>query len=462
MKIKFLSLAAVLALALNLSYAQEANKQTEQLKSIDAERISQTVNDAQKPKKENMQKLLSGAEKELKQKAKKNGIKATVYKQTASIDVGTDDPQYYDYLTSAYNQAILELKAQVALSKAGSVAVKEAYSYYNKTIPDTILQAELKKDSDEKLAQMQAEQDMDGVFGIVASIVSKAIGQDRPEVDKKRLEVEVSKDIFGKAYSDGFIKSGFDSIEGLVPYANFIVTKENGEIEIGVLAYTTEKSIQLARDLKQGRQSKKTENKEQCKDPMDVADALSDEELLSTFGLKYFYNENCRPSLLAYGMDSFIKEEGMNADYRKESSERARGMADKFISNFLNSNVNAFIKDAKLQQKTIQAMMKLARENDVTNYNAPEKKKTNAIIKEMSQEFSSSSSMNLRGIEDVRSWSVDKDDYEVVGVIRYYSRDSIEAANEKFNSKTQTNERKSSKKATPGVKKSNNLSVDDF
>ena len=161
-------------------------------------------------------------------------------------------------------------------------------------------------------------------------------------------------------------------------------------------------------------------------------------------------------------MDSFIKEEGMNADYRKESSERARGMADKFMSNFLNSNVNAFIKDTKVQQKTVQAMMKAARENDVTNYNAPEKKKTNAIIKEMSQEFSSSSSMNLRGIKDVRSWSVDKDDYEVVGVIRYYSRDSIEAANEKFNPKTQTNEKKSNKKATPGVKKSNNLSVDDF
>ena len=249
MNIKFLSLAVATALTLNLSYAQEANEQSEQLESIDDQKISQTVNDAQKPKKENMQKLLSDAEKELKQKAKKNGIKATVYKQTASIYVGTDDPQYYDYLTSAYNQAILELKAQVALSKAGSVAVKEAYSYYNKTVPDTILQDELKKESDERLTQMQAEQDMDGVFGMVFGIISKAV-QDKPEAEKKRLEVEVTKDIFNKAYSDGFVKSGFDSIEGLVPYANFIVTKDNGEIEIGVLAYTTEKSIQLARDLK--------------------------------------------------------------------------------------------------------------------------------------------------------------------------------------------------------------------
>lgn len=185
MNIKFLSLAVAAALTLNLSYAQEANEQSEQLESIDDQKISQTVNDAQKPKKENMQKLLSDAEKELKQKAKKNGIKATVYKQTASIDVGTDDPQYYDYLTSAYNQAILELKAQVALSKAGSIAVKEAYSYYNKTVPDTILQDELKKESDERLTQMQAEQDMDGVFGIVAGIISKAV-QDKPEAEKKK------------------------------------------------------------------------------------------------------------------------------------------------------------------------------------------------------------------------------------------------------------------------------------
>ena len=111
------------------------------------------------------------------------------------------------------------------------------------------MQDELKKESDERLTQMQAEQDMDGVFGIVFGIISKAV-QDKPEAEKKRLEVEVTKDIFNKAYSDGFVKSGFDSIEGLVPYANFIVTKDNGEIEIGVLAYTTEKSIQLARDLK--------------------------------------------------------------------------------------------------------------------------------------------------------------------------------------------------------------------
>ena len=65
MNIKFLSLAVAAALTLNLSYAQEANEQSEQLESIDDQKISQTVNDAQKPKKENMQKLLNYAEKEL-------------------------------------------------------------------------------------------------------------------------------------------------------------------------------------------------------------------------------------------------------------------------------------------------------------------------------------------------------------------------------------------------------------
>ena len=69
MNIKFLSLAVAAALTLNLSYAQEANEQSEQLESIDDQKISQTVNDAQKPKKENMQKLLNDAGREVKQKS---------------------------------------------------------------------------------------------------------------------------------------------------------------------------------------------------------------------------------------------------------------------------------------------------------------------------------------------------------------------------------------------------------
>ena len=50
--------------------------------------------------------------------------------------------------------------------------------------------------------------------------------------------------------------------------------------------------------------------------------------------------------------------------------------------------------------------------------------------------------MQLRGLESVRDWSIDKGDYMVVGVMRYYSMDSIEEANRRFEPENYKNEEK--------------------
>lgn len=426
---------------------------------IEPSTLEKEINNAKKPKKENMEDLLQKAKREMEKKAKSRGFKIKVYTATASVDASPDDSQYFDYLTSAYNQAVLELKAQMVLAKAGKVAINEAYKYHKKTIPDDMLQKELEKQVNSELDELESNSKIEDIFGLVTKVINKALGE-KPEEEKKKFEAEVSQNIFNKAFTEGFTKEGFDSIQGLIPYENFIITSsENGEIEIGVLAYTTQKSLQLARDLAAGKQSAKIEDAAQCKSAEDIVDVLEDEQLTSTFGLKFFYNENCRPALIAYGIDSFIKEDGMNADYRGEAKERARGMADKFISNFLNSNVDAFIKDTKVQQKTVDAMKKAARQDGKTTMGASKKERGNAIIKEMSKDFASSSSMNLIGLEDARTWNVDFGDSEVVGVIRYYSMDSINAANDSF---TLKEEKPKKIKTQAGVKRTTNIEVDDF
>ncbi|EAJ0636354.1 hypothetical protein SHO10_001258 [Campylobacter jejuni] len=81
----------------------------------------------------------------------------------------------------------------------------------------------------------------------------------------------------------------------------------------------------------------------------------------------------------------------------------------------------------------------------------------------MSKDFSADSSMSLLGIEDARIWSVDKGDYRVVGAIRYYSMDSIEAANKRFDPNYGATPKSSTpKKVIPSIKHSSNLDVDDF
>lgn len=136
-------------------------------------------------------------------------------------------------------------------------------------------------------------------------------------------------------------------------------------------------------------------------------------------------------------------------------------MAEGFIASFLNSDVNAFLKNTTTQSKVKEAMMTASKKEDKTTYKASGKKPKVSMVKEMSKEFSSSASMQLLGIETARVWNVDRGDYEVVGVMKYYSMDSIEAANKKFNTHDSTGGQRGGA-ATKGVTRSNNLEVDDF
>lgn len=437
-------------LAASLLYAQ-GEKSADIVEDRIAEVSKQT---AQAPKKENMKALMQKAKSLLLSK----NPKALVYSATASVDVAPDDPQYYDYLAMAYKEAVLQLKADMILAKAGKIAIEESLKFHHKQMPDDMLNDKLKKEVDEKIRAIEADQALaDGLFNLVGQILGKTEQQ-----SKRKIDAEAKENIFSKAYQDGFTKEGFDSISGLIPYETFIIADENGEVQIGVLAYTTPKSLELARHLAQGIKSPATKNKEQCKSAAQIVNDMTDEELLSHLGIKYFYNENCRPALLAYGMDSFIKEDGMNADYEAESTERAKGMADGFIASFLNSNVNAFLQDTKIKSKVKDAMIEASKENGKTSYKT-KKTKNISMVKEMSKDFSSNAQMQLRGLETSRDWSIDKGDYVVVGVMRYYSMDSIEEANRRFEPENYKNEEK--KKNTTykgGMKHTKNLDVDDF
>ncbi|MBK1991041.1 hypothetical protein JG676_00135 [Campylobacter sp. 2018MI35] len=412
-----------------------------------------------KPKKINLSDLMNKSAKALKKK----NPQAMVYTAKASIGVGPEDPQYYDYLAMSYSEAVLNLKANMVLSKAGTIAIKETLSYFHKTIPDDKLNQQLQAEADKELKKLKdAQENADKIFKVLENLISTFTQKLPPEKKDPKFIAEIEDKIFENTYNQAFSKTAMDEITGLIPYETFIVNDEDG-YQVGVLAYTTPNSLQLARDLKQGHQSKPTEKKEQCKNPDEIADALEDEDLLSHLGIKYFYNENCRPSILAYGMDSFIKEEGMNTEYQNESEDRARNRADAFISAFLSSSISANIKDSSTKEKVKKAMMKAVSQGDTTNYNAKKTGPQTSLIKEMSKDFSADSSMSLRGIEDARIWDIDKGDYRIVGVIRYYSMDSIEAANKRFDSNYETiKSNNTPKQVKPSVKHSSNLDVDDF
>lgn len=470
-------------LAASLLYAENEGAKQEEI--IDAPKTEQSVT---KPKQQDMSTVLTRSKRDLKKKLKKQGIVGEVYTAKASIDAKPDDPQYYDYLANAYSEALLRLKANVILSKSGSMAAQEALSFYQKTVPANKQDKELLSKAQAKMDELQEEANTEafyaGLIDTAANLVDAAaktylgaenvtgnLANDAKKaagVDTKTLSAKEKDTVFKKSLSQDVIKQAGDSIAGLIPYENIILTdSKEGEIQIGVLAYTTERSQQLARDLKQGYQSKKTANTAQCKNPDDISDSFDNDELLSKFGIKYFYNEECTPSIMSFGFDSFVKQEGLNTDLAIASETRARNRADILISSFLKSDMTAFSKDSTLQEKIIQNAIEISK-NPSDDFQTTKKstERTTELTKIMAENFKNYTAMSLKGLEDSRIWEVDDGNRRIVGVIRYYSQDSIDSNTKRFSEppasiKSETTP-KNNTKLQGGIKKSSNLEVDDF
>ena len=124
----------------SLLYAEDTTKENtgEQLEKIIESDVKPNL---EKPKKQNIDDLLDKAKRELKKKNKA----ANIYSATATVDASPDDAQYYEYLSMAYREAFLTLKADMILSKAGKIAVEEALSYHRKQMPDDMLNDEMQK-----------------------------------------------------------------------------------------------------------------------------------------------------------------------------------------------------------------------------------------------------------------------------------------------------------------------------
>ncbi|EEO25722.1 hypothetical protein [Helicobacter winghamensis] len=170
---------------------------------------------------------------------------------------------------------------------------------------------------------------------------------------------------------------------------------------------------------------------------------------------------------MAFGFDSFVKQEGLNTDLAIASETRARNRADILISSFLKSDMTAFSKDSTLQEKIIQNAIEISK-NPSDDFQTTKKstERTTELTKIMAENFKNYTAMSLKGLEDSRIWEVDDGNRRIVGVIRYYSQDSIDSNTKRFSEppasiKSETTP-KNNTKLQGGIKKSSNLEVDDF
>lgn len=418
----------------------------------------------------NIEDLLSCAKSELLFK----NPKAKVYLQTISVPKNSQDPQYYDFLFAKYNEAFLKIKAQLALKVAGELITKEIASKDDQSkVPPELVEGFLNQEIErqKRINENKVENGFfDKLMGKIFSDNEEVTAHQLKPEQEKEVRIKAEKILYSNSFKEEMKKVAREEIAGLIPYENFIVVNDNGETEIGIVAYTSAKSRELARALAGGYKAKNTENKNACRSADEVVSKIGgSDEKISKLGLSFFYNEDCQPSLLAFGMDSYKVEEGMINEYKNTSYSMAQALAEKALANFVKSSVYTYTNADKFTNTVQKAYTTLIKKN--SNETATGGKATSSnSYSHLEEFFSSESKMSLVGVEVADKWTKQFDEFGVAGVILYYSPSSVAGAKQERleikgildqkNKPSTSNQ--SSTKSTKSVIRSKNIEVDDF
>lgn len=418
----------------------------------------------------NIEDLLSCAKSELLFK----NPKAKVYLQTISVPKNSKDPQYYDFLFAKYNEAFLKIKAQLALKVAGELITKEIASKDDQSkVPPELVEGFLNQEIErqKRINENKVENGFfDKLMGKIFSDNEEVTAHQLKPEQEKEVRIKAEKILYSNSFKEEMKKVAREEIAGLIPYENFIVVNDNGETEIGIVAYTSAKSRELARALAGGYKAKNTENKNACRSADEVVSKIGgSDEKISKLGLSFFYNEDCQPSLLAFGMDSYKVEEGMINEYKNTSYSMAQALAEKALANFVKSSVYTYTNADKFTNTVQKAYTTLIKKN--SNETATGGKATSSnSYSHLEEFFSSESKMSLVGVEVADKWTKQFDEFGVAGVILYYSPSSVAGAKQERleikgtldqkNKPSTSNQ--SSTKSTKSVIRSKNIEVDDF
>lgn len=416
----------------------------------------------------NIDDLLACAKSELLSK----NPQANVYIESISIPKNPNDPQYYDFLSAKYNEAFLKIKSQLALKVAGSLLAKEiATKNDERKMPAELVEKIL----NEQIEAQRKEHVNTNQPGFFERLMTRIFGED--ETDRKLREerekdvvLKAEKELYSNKFKEQMSKVAREEIAGLIPYENFIVVTDKGETVLGIVAYTSSKSRELARALAGGYKATNTTNENQCKKADEVIKEIgSSDAKINKLGLKYFYNEECQPSLLAFGMDTYSIEDGMTNEYKGSSYSMAQALAEKSLANFVKSSVYTYTNAEKVTE-IVQTAYSTVIQSKHSDKKSGGKNSTANSYSKLEEFFSSEAQMSLVGVEVANRWTKEFQNHGVAGVIMYYSPTSIESAREEKREINGLNDFSSKKevkdKAIEPVKgkviRSKNIDVEDF
>ncbi|MCR8696915.1 MULTISPECIES: DUF6844 domain-containing protein [Campylobacter] len=333
----------------------------------------------------------------------------TFYTGSSEVMLKPTDKNFARSLQNAYNRAMLKLQGEFIKDAFGRIATSSINRYKTD-----------QSDNAREFEELPKGGTISQILGKLTQLASAQVDKALNElgVETQGLQEERKKELLKDEFTKKTVIKAFGNMSGLVPVKTVITQTKRGNYKIGVIAVMSEKTRQIAKDMKN-----RTPWIIKAKGGKPVVEYLPKQKagFIQEYGIRLVYDENGAPIILSYGNWGYLPDANSKIADRQESiaKDSASSQADAGIIEFISTSVS--FADERETGEALNQNIKETR-NLLSNDIQIQEEALESIIDRVSQTIKTNASGNIRGIRTLKKWDyTDENGVEYVGVVRYYS-----------------------------------------
>ena len=261
-----------------------------------------------------------------------NAKGTTYFCGSATVKGNVKSPSFIKSREMAYEIAYQDAMAKLVMDLTGQEMVKSVREYFD-------------DQSDDRLEMPKSYEEAEtGILKKLAVLTEAKVDQGlvKMGIDPSKYnnaKPEQKKQLFKDSLVKQSTRKAFYSAAGFLPVQTFETRTANGVYAIGVVIRSDADCTEIAKCLKAKRRP--TISRETG---LAIKDALpTDQELLTQFGVRLYFDETGTPSLLSFGQwgSSFTGTDERKIERAMESAfAQAESVANEQLTTFINSKIS--------------------------------------------------------------------------------------------------------------------------
>lgn len=255
------------------------------------------------------------------------------------------DPEYGSAIVVAFNDAMMQAQQDMLMQRFGQLFVENI----RETFSDTSTGAKII--GIDELEEVAKKNNGNNLFAKAARIIDKKLSLEEAKLDQELIKngispnelkgkpVELKKRLFFSTVVKSTMKRAMGEISGLTPLQTTVKKDKDGNTYVGVILMMSQKTVQVAKDISLGRVSLVNGKGRE----LDVMIPKTPDAWVGQLGTRFIYDYQGRPTIVSYGMGSYVPDgdDFIDSELEDDAWAEAIDNADAQIAEFVNGYMSA-------------------------------------------------------------------------------------------------------------------------